>query len=118
MARAIPDAKSRLDADAIAEALAELENNLGREEELAWQKRCILHPAQEAGGLKEVREVKDSHPAFKAASCQALAEFMKAGEYQLSCVKGKDKKTEERDDGLKMPLRKAAPPPPQNYCKW
>lgn len=118
VARAIPDTKSRLDADAIVEALADLENNLGLEEELAWQKRCILHPSQEDGGLKKVREVKDLHPAFKAESCQELATYMKAGEYQLSCVKGKNKETEVRDDGLKTARSVAPALPSQDKCNW
>ena len=118
LTRAIPDTKSRIDAEVLDEALANLKNNLGRTEEDTWQKRCILHPSQVVGGLTEVRELNDLHPAFKAESCQELARFMIAAEYQLSCVKGKDKKTEERVDGTKTVLDTDPALPSPNECKW
>jgi hypothetical protein len=116
VARAFPDTKSRLDADAITEELVHLENNLGREEEPS-QKWCILHLSKEG----KAREVKNLHPGFSAASCQRLAKLKNAESYQLSCVKkGTQGGADERVDGPKSISLNAPVPdtPTGNPCKW
>jgi hypothetical protein len=119
LTRAIPDTKSRIDADVIDETLRDLKSSLGtkEEEKPTWQKQCILHLPN-----GKVRKIKDLHPAFKAESCQGLANLMEAGSYQLSCVpKGKEGKDEQSVDGPKRgrlddPTDSAVPP--GNECKW
>jgi hypothetical protein len=116
VARAFPDTKSRLDADAITEELVHMENNLGREEEPS-QKWCILHLSKE----DKAREVKNLHPGFSAASCQRLAKLKNAESYQLSCVKkGTQGGADERVDGPKSISLNAPVPdtPTGNPCKW
>lgn len=104
-----PYTKSRIDADAVDEALEILKSGLGREEK-KWQKRCIL---QLAGEVK-VRDVKDLHPAFSAESCQELAQMMKAETYQLSCVLD----GAPREDGPKTSPSASPAMPPENSCNW
>ncbi|MCA1616612.1 MAG: hypothetical protein LC800_21470 [Acidobacteria bacterium] len=115
LTRAIPDTRSRIDADAIAEAMAGLENNMGRDEDPSWQKRCVLSLPNEG----KDREVKDLHPAFRAESCQGLARLMKAERYQLSCVlKDKDGGADKRVDGPWRRSTDAPARPPETECKW
>lgn len=115
LTRAIPDTKSRIDADAIYASLNELKNGFGPEEETAWQKRCTLSFDK---GAKD-REVKDLHPAFEAESCQQLAQVMNAKQYRLSCFKeGKNGKADEREDGDLVDTRARPDAPSPNSCKW
>ena len=113
LTRAIPDTKSRADADAIAEAVDNLKNTLGTEPQSTWKKQCLLHFDQ---GV--VRKVKDLHPAFTASSCQELGRVMKAKQYQLACVLvDKDGAEKEREDGLVTELD-TPPKPGSNSCHW
>lgn len=116
LTRAIPDTKSRTDADVIDETLRDLKSSLGskEEEQPTWQKQCILHLPQ-----GEVRKIKDLHPAFKAESCQGLAKIMKANSYQLSCVlKGMEGGAEKSVDGPKRGRSEDPAVPSGNECKW
>jgi hypothetical protein len=114
LARAIPDTKSRMDADAIADSLNDLENGLGAAEKSSWQKRCVIHLA--AGD-----RTLDVHTTFPARSCQQLAIRLKADTYQLSCYRKATKEIlEQQLNG--DPIKSAEPPSPPsatvNQCKW
>jgi len=114
LTRAIPDTKSRIDADAIDEALLDLQNKLGVEEKNTPQKWCILYLPNQ-----EVRQIENVHPAFSAGLCQDLAKMMNAEKYQLSCVlKGKQGAADQRADGPKTSRVNPPVPPPGNSCQW
>lgn len=115
LTRAIPDTKSRIDADAVYGAVEELEKNFGKVES-TWVKQCYLYYDEKE---KPGREI-DVHPAlFSASSCQNLAKVMKAEYYQLSCVfKGEEAEKVKPDKGMKKKREEDPDLPSVNECGW
>jgi hypothetical protein len=112
LTRMVPDTKSRVDADAITEALSALKSSLGRKEPPTCQKQCVLHLSPENRSV-------DVQPAFSAESCQKLAKIMKAETYQLSCVlKDKQGGDKECEVGPESRPDVLANRPQGNSCKW
>jgi hypothetical protein len=116
LTHAIPDTKSRIDADAVDEALNELKHNLGKEQQ-TWEKQCHIFFGEEKEASNKIKGV---HPIlFSANSCQGVAKAMEAKYYRLYCAfKDKEGEKVEPVNDSKKGSSEVPGKIPENKCGW